>query len=284
MKSLNRWVATGLFIVFVVGLMLGTAHAESKSKKKKKKVVEHTSSVSLVKSNNLGVNNIGRPGYFFSDTAFTPNQNQFTGAAGIQFYSLGSQLNIPFGGSFGITPNIQVHVSENFYTATGASGLGNLVFGGKYKFDIPNKELSIAGGLDLSVGPLTNSAYSTFNFDPYGIVTYNFDDGLQLNGQLGIYVPGGYTVGGTTIYGIKIPAISYTPPAYLQLNAGASYPVADNLTGIAEIDINGLGSSNTPLIVGIRTGKDIQLQAFGGLDLAGSVGILLGGSVALISQ
>jgi hypothetical protein len=281
MKALNRWAVAGFAFLFAAGLMIGTAHADTTSKKKKKKTAAHAtmsakkSSKIYVASSDPGINTIGRPGYFFSDTALTLGEHQFAGAAGLQFYSLGSQLIVPFGGSYGITRNIQVHVSENFYTASGASGLGNLTFGGKYKFDIHgNNNINVAAGLDLSVGPLTNSAYSTFNFDPYGIVTYDFEDGLQLNGQLGIFIPGGY----------KIGAFSLTPPAYLQLNAGASYPIADKLKGIAELDINGAGNGSTPAIVGVRTGSDVQLQAFGGLDLAGSVGILLGGSVAVLTQ
>ncbi|GEM_PF-2095769 len=222
-----------------------------------------------------GVNTIGRPGYFFSDTAFTPNKGQIEGSAGAQFYSIGSQLIVPVGAAYGITDQIQVHASTNFYTAGGASGLGNITFGGKYKFNIAVEHLTIAAGLDLSDGPLTGSGYSSFNFDPYGIATYNFADGLQLNGQLGIMILGGYNVTYTAAVG---------GGSYVQLNAGASYPIADKLTGIAELDINGQGSGATPLIVGIRTGHDVQLQAFGGLDLAGTVGLLIGGNVALVSE
>jgi len=124
MTVLNRWFVGILSLVLNTGLSLGTAHADSKSKKKKRKVEKQVTEVGL---SALGVNNIGRPGYFFSDTAFTPAEHQFTAAAGLQFYSLGSQLSVPFGGSFGITPNIQVHVSENFAFGSGNSQLGDLV-------------------------------------------------------------------------------------------------------------------------------------------------------------
>lgn len=218
-----------------------------------------------------GVNNIGRPGYFFSDTAFVPNKGQVMGAAGVAFYSLGSQLIVPVGGAYGITDQIQVHVSTNFYTGSGISGLGNLTVGGKYKFNVAVEHLAIAAGLDLSDGPLTGSGFSFFNIDPYGIVTYSFVDGFQLNGQLGVNIQTGGPKGNPS-------------SSYLQLNAGASYPIADKLTGIAELDINGQGIGATPLIVGIRTGHDVQLQAFGGLDLAGTVGVMIGGNVALVSE
>jgi hypothetical protein len=239
-----------------------------------------------------GVNNIGRPGYFFSDTAYTPNKGQIEGAAGAAFYSVGSQLVIPVGAAYGITDQIQVHASTNFYTGGGVSGLGNIVVGGKYKFNIAVEHLTIAAGLDLSDGPLTGSGYSSFNFDPYGIATYNFADGLQLNGQLGIMILGGYNYTYTATRIIATPPYYQTYQAttsvgggsYVQLNAGASYPLGDKLTGIAELDINGQGSGATPLIVGIRTGHDVQLQAFGGLDLAGTVGVMIGGNVALVSE
>ncbi len=242
------------------------------AEKPKKHEHHHAEEVS---GTNSGVNNVGRPGYFFSDTAFVPNKGQIMGSAGIAFYSVGSQLIVPVGGAYGITDQIQVHVSTNFYTGSGISGLGNITFGGKYKFNISKENLYVAAGLDLSDGPLTGSGYTSFNIDPYGIVTYNFSDGLQLNGQLGIYIP-------TT--GTKIGAFTYTPPSYLQLNDGASYPLGDKLTSIAELDINGQGSGATPLVVGIRTGHDVQLQAFGGLDLAGTVGVLVGGNIALVSE
>ena len=222
-----------------------------------------------------GVNNIGRPGYFFSDTAFVPNKGQIMGSAGVAFYSPGSQLIVPVGAAYGITDEIQLHADINFYTGTGISGLGNLTVGGKYKFHIATENLLIAAGLDLSDGPLTGSGFTSFNIDPYGIVTYSFVDGLQLNCQLGVYIP-------TT--GTKIGAFTYTPPSYLQLNAGAAYAFDKDLTGIAELDINGQGSGATPIVVGIRTGHAVQLQAFGGLDLAGTVGVLVGGNIALVSE
>jgi hypothetical protein len=223
-----------------------------------------------------GVNNVGRPGYFYSDTAYVPNKGQVMGAAGIVFYSPGSQLFIPVGAAFGVAENLQLHANTNFYSFSGASGLYYLTFGGKYSFKTKTDNLLFAAGLDMSVGPLSGplSTISTFNFDPYGIVTYGFKDGLQLNGQLGLYVPGGSKIGG----------FSFTPAAYLQLNAGAAYPFDANLTGIAELGVNGLGSANTPLVVGLRTGHDVQLQAFAGLDLAATVGVVIGGNVALVSQ
>src|SRR5665213_497859 len=165
------------------------AHSTTMSEAPKKHGHHHAESTEAAN----GVNNIGRPGYFFSDSANTPNKGQIEGAAGAAFYSFGSQLIVPVGAAYGITDQIEVHASTNFYTAGGVSGLGNITLGGKYKFNIAVEHLVIAAGLDLSDGPLTGGAYSTFNFDPYGIATYTFADGLQLNGQLGIMILGGYT-------------------------------------------------------------------------------------------
>jgi hypothetical protein len=229
-----------------------------------------------------GVNNVGRPGYFYSDTAFVPNKGQVMGAAGLAFYSPGSQLIVPVGAAYGITDNIDISANTNFYTGGGVSGLGNITVGGKYKFNVATERLDIAAGLDLSDGPLTGGGYSAFSFDPYGVVTYTFTDGFQLNGQLGLLVNTGYTVS-YTIAG-KTYSASTGSLSTFQFNAGASYPLGDNLIGIAELGANALGSGNTPVIVGIRTGHDVQLQAFGGLDLAGTVGLIIGGNVALVSE
>jgi hypothetical protein len=229
-----------------------------------------------------GVNNIGRPGYFYSDTAFVPNKGQIMGAAGLAFYSPGSSLIVPVGAAYGITDNIDVSANTNFYTGGGVSGLGNITVGGKYKFNISVDRLLVAAGLDLSDGPLTGGGYSAFSFDPYGVVTYTFTDGFQLNGQLGLLVNTGYTVSYTI--GGKTYSASTGSLSTFQFNAGASYPLGDNLIGIAELGANALGSGNTPVIVGIRMGHDVQLQAFGGLDLAGTVGVIIGGNVALVSE
>jgi hypothetical protein len=279
MKLLNRLFLSGLALAFVLSLGMSTANADTTSKKKKKKaevtIVKKKRHVDIVYSSEINGGNVnGRPGYFYSDTAYTPEKGVFIGGAHAAFYSLGSQLSIPFGGAYGITKDLQVSANTNFYAGSGVSGLGNLTLGGKYAFKISNDHLKIAAGLDLPIGPLSNSGYSTVNFVPYGVGTYNFQDGFQLNGQLGIYIPGGY----------KIGAFSYTPAAFVQLNAGAAYPFSKDLTGIAEFDINGLGSANSPLIAGIRTGHDVQLQAFAGLDLASTVGVLVGGGVVLVSQ
>ncbi len=284
MKLWNRLFLSGLALAFVLSLGLTVANADTTSKKKKKKSAEKKSTETVVKkkkhvdvvySGEINGGNVnGRSGYLYSDTAYTLEKGVFMGGAHAAFYSLGSQLSIPFGGAYGVTKDLEVSANTNFYAGSGVSGLGNLTLGGKYGFQMSNEHLKIAAGLDLPIGPLSNSGYSTVSFVPYGVGTYNFQDGFQLNGQLGIYIPGGY----------KIGAFSYTPAAFVQLNAGAAYPFSKDLTGIAEFDINGMGSANSPLIAGIRTGHDVQLQAFAGLDLASTVGVLVGGGVVLVSQ
>ncbi len=283
MKFWSRFVGTSL--IFALALSFGTANAAAKKKKKMEKEVVHHARVERPHPIE-GADLNGRPGYFFADTANTPNQGQIMGAAHVWFDSAFNGLSIPFGGAYGITDQIQVHASSSFYAAGGLSGLNFLTFGGKYGFKHVAPGLNIAAGLDLSIGPLYVANASALGFDPYGIVTYTFIDGLQLNGQLGVFVPGGRSYA-NPLYGI-IPNqpqnISLTPPAYLQFNAGAAYPFDPDLTGIAELAVNGEGNAATPLIVGLRTGHDVQLQAFGGLDLAGQVGVLIGGGVALFSK
>lgn len=284
MKGLNRWVVTGFAFLFLTGATLGTAHASTKKKKKKTeaKKVEHYHKTEAKTSSVIGVNTNGRPGLFFSDTAETPNKGQVMGAAGLQFNTAGSVLLIPVGGAYGLTPDLQLSANTGFYTGSGISGLNTLTVGGKYHITSKIEHLNFAGGLDLSIAPLYNTSYntSTFNMDPYGVVTYSFVDGLRLNGQLGVFIPvTGYKA---TVYGTSV---TVTPSAVVQCNLGVSYPFPDNLTGIAELGINGGGSGVTPLVVGMRKTLDkVQLQAFAGPDFGGTVGFLFGGSAALLSE
>ncbi|HTA77433.1 MAG TPA: hypothetical protein VK791_09775, partial [bacterium] len=197
MKLLNRLFLSGLALAFVLSLGLSAANADTTTKKKKKKKTEETvvkkkKHVDVVYSSEINGGNVnGRSGYLYSDTAYTLEKGVFMGGAHAAFYSLGSQLTVPFGGAYGVTKDLEVSANTNFYAGSGVSGLGNLTLGGKYGFKTSNDHLKIAAGLDLPIGPLSNSGYSTVNFVPYGVGTYNFQDGFQLNGQLGIYIPGG---------------------------------------------------------------------------------------------
>ena len=284
MKLLNRWVLGGLTLALALSLCAGPADAASKKKKKKeemKREVHHA----LMESRGLmpiaGLNISGKPGYFFADTASVLNNGQLAGAAHLTFDTWGNQFQVPFGVSYGITDKITVNVNTAFYSVSGGSGLNYLGFGGKYGFGQVLKDsklaLNIAAGLDFAVGPLSNSlGTGIFGFDPYGVATLTFPDGLQLNGKLGLYIQT-YNFGGFS-----------GSWSYFQLDLGVAYPFDKDLTGIAELDTNGVvvagGVGGTPLIVGIRTGHDVQLQAFGGLDLGGTVGLLIGGGVVLLSE
>ncbi len=293
MKTLNRWMQSGLVLILALGLTLGTANAETKKDSKKKKSEKKKTEQKAEKKEEkkaekkaekksgphasliAGANVNGRPGYFYGDTAAVPDQKQVMAAGSFTFDSAGSMVSIPFGASYGIANNFQIHASSTFYSVSGVSGLSNLVFGAKYHFSTKAENLDLAVGCDGMVGPLSNSAYSSFSFLPYGVATYTLNSGLQLNGQLGIAIPGSITIGPFTV----------TPPSYLQLNLGAAYPFSSEWTGIAELNVNGLASGSTPLVGGLRTVTgNVQLQAFGGFDLATTVGVLVGGSVVLVSQ
>ncbi len=296
MKLFTRLMVGGLALALVLSLGAGTANAASK--KKKAVVKKQTHEVRHVREKKEvidGLNTSGKPGYFISDTAAVLNQNQIVGAAHLTFDSWGSVLQIPVGVSYGITDKLMVNVNTSFFTAGGVSGLYYLNFGGKYGFKNvgDTNNLDVAAGLDFGIGPLSNTIYgfSTFAFDPYGVVTYTLKDGLQLNGKLGLYV---------TSYSINVPyLISFLPVQWgthsvsysysdFQLDLGAAYPFSRDLTGIAELATNGVvgngASGGTPLLVGIRTGKDVQFQAFGGFDFGGSVGLFIGGGVAIFSK
>ena len=283
MKFWNRLAVAVMALLFAMSLGLGQSLAAEKSKKKKKEekhemmVMKHHESYTGGPIE--GLNLAGKPGYFISDDASVLRQGQIAGSAHLTFDSWGSALQVPFGASFGITDKLMVNVNTSFFTATGESGLNFLGFGAKYGFgQLGNvKNLNIAAGVDFAVGPLSNSLGSgVFSFDPYGVVTYTFVDGLQLNGKLGLEIQT-YSFGGFSG--------SYS---FFQLDLGAAYPFDKDLTGIAELATNGVvygtNVGGTPLLVGIRTGHDVQFQAFGGLDLGGQVGLFVGGGISLFSE
>jgi hypothetical protein len=250
---------------------------EEKKKEEKKEVRHYSSAKEVIEGGNL----MGRPGYFFADTATTLNKGQVMFAGHLTFDTWGSVFQIPVGGSFGITDKLQLNANTSFYSVTGASGLSYLNFGGKYGFTTQTKGLGIAGGLDLGFGPLSNAlGNNVFSFDPYGVVTYTLPDGLQLNGKLGIYVQ---------TYGFDIGPVHYSGSySFMQLDLGLAYPFSSDLTGFGELATNGVvqggGLGGTPLLVGIRTGHDVQFQCFGGLDFGGATGAFIGGGIVLMSK
>jgi len=297
MKFWNRLVLGSLVLTLVLGVCVGPAAAASKKKKKEEKkseqVVRHHERSSSEKRPIDGLNLSGKPGYFISDTAETLRQSQIAGTAHLTFDTWGSVFQIPVGVSYGITDKLLVNVNTSFYSAGGASGVYFLNFGGKYGFGnvLKNSDnnLKIAAGLDFGIGPLSNEiyGYSAFAFDPYGVCTLTLPDGLQLNGKLGLYVQNYSanepTFNGTTIVNESV-GFSYS---YFQLNLGVAYPFDKDLTGIGELAVNGEvygATGGTPLLVGIRTGHDVQFQALAGLDLGGTVGLFLGGGISLFSE
>jgi len=313
MSLWSRILVCGLAMTLAVGMSLGSADAASKKKRKeaKKEAVKEvrheraSSSKAVIAGGNMGA----KPGYFISDTASTLHKGQVMGALHLTFDTWGNVIQIPVGVSFGITDKLMLNANTSFYssggytittlysssTGPGTSGLYNVNFGGKYGFGRVAKGLDIAAGLDISIGPISNTlGASQFGFDPYGVATWTLPDGLQFNGKLGLYV---------TSYSVTIPNPAFiilgppNPPtltnsvgvSYFQLDLGAAYPFDKNLTGIAELATNGVITTGglgggTPLIVGIRTGDAVQFQAFGGLDLGGITGLFVGGGLVLVSK
>ena len=295
MKLPNRWFLGCLTLALALSLCAGTANAASKKKKKKeveKKEARHERRMMEGLRPIEGGNLAGQPGYFYAPTAKTLDQGQIMGAAHLTFDTAGNVLQVPIGGTYGITDKIQVNVNTSFYAVGGASGIYNINFGGKYGFGNVLKDststLDIAAGIDFGIGPLTNFGYGTssFAFDPYGVATFTLQDGLQFNGKLGLYVTS-YSVSYTSPFPPYATTTASTSYSYFQLDLGVAYPFDKDLTGIAELATNGvIGgiTGGTPLIVGIRTGHDVQFQAFGGLDLNYTAGLLVGGGIVLVSQ
>jgi hypothetical protein len=304
MKLWTRFVVVGLALALALSLGVDSANAASKKKKKEtkkqeKKETRRESRHEAAYSGSgpiAGGNMSGKPGYLISDTAHTLNKGQVMGAAHLTFDTWGNALMIPIGVSYGITDKVTANLNTGFYSwggssftvlgittkTPGVSGLNNIGFGGKYGFGRVAKGLDIAAGLDFTIGPLSNTlGPSGFGFDPYGVATWTLPDGLQFNGKLGLYVQSIGT-------GLPAPFPQSVSYSFFQLDLGMAYPFDRNLTGIAELATNGVvnagGLGGTPLVVGIRTGKDVQFQALAGLDLGGVVGLYIGGGVVLISQ
>jgi hypothetical protein len=299
MKFWTRLMVASLALAVALSFAVSPAQAASKKKKKKAEIKKelHREMVKERPHPIEGLNTSGKPGYFIADTAAVLDKGQIAGAAHLTFDTNGNVLQIPIGVSYGITDKIMVNVNSSFFTAGGASGIYFLNFGGKYGFGYVAKGLEIAAGIDFGIGPLSSSIYggvSNFAFDPYGVATYTFPDGLQFNGKLGLYV---------STYSATYPVYqtTTTPPYYtyvnqtvsasysdFQLDLGAAYPFDHELSGFAELATNGVigaaGVGGTPILVGIRTGHDVQLQGFAGMDLGGQVGLFVGGGVALFSK
>lgn len=296
MKLISRVLIACLALAVALCVVVSPASAAAK-KKKEVVVVKHKHhDEGTGKQPIAGLNLQGKPGYFFSDTADTLQKSQIAGTGTLTFNTSGSAFLIPVGASYGITDKILVNVNSGFYAAGGASGIYYLNFGGKYGFGNVLKDsdsiLKVAAGLDFSIGPLSTGIYgfSGFAFDPYGVTTWTLPDGLQFNGKLGLYVQN-YSI--NTITGYNGITGQYTygnvgfSYSYFQLDLGAAYPFDKELTGIAELALNGevYGATGaTPLLVGLRMGHDVQFQAMAGVDLGAATGLYLGAGVALFSE
>jgi hypothetical protein len=313
MKFLNRLLLASLAVIFAMSLCVTAATAQTSSSKKKKKAAAVAAEKKAERKAERkaekkvvieGGNLSGKPGYIISDTAAVLNQGQVMGAVHLSFDTWGNVLQIPIGVSYGITDKIMLNVNTGFYSyggnkytidgvsygASGTSGINYLNFGGKYGWKNvgDNTGLDIAAGLDFAIGPLSNLYGYTgaFAFDPYGVVTYTLKDGLQLNGKLGLYVQ---TYSFPTDLTAPEPTSISESFSYFQLDLGVAYPFSRDLTGMGELATNGVIGNGalgggTPLVVGLRTGKDVQFQGFAGLDLGGTVGLYLGGGIVLLSN
>ena len=277
----------GLFaLVMTVAFCAGPANAASKKKKtetkkeekKETKKSENRSSSSGSSKHYLsGTNTWGRSGLLLGDTSEVAGVGSIEGAAHLTYSSPASgysNLDIPFGGHFGVAENLELSAAGEFlifdtpsYTfgpftipATSSSSFA-IDLGGKYKIklkgDGPKPDLSVGG--DVLIPTSGGSAI----FTPRGTVSYTLNNGMLLNGDLGIHISTG---------------------TYVSFDAGVGYPFSNNLTGIAEIGANQAGNGGSELAGGVRVGADqFKFQALLGIPLNGG-GVMIGGGVILASK
>lgn len=232
-----------------------------------------------------GVNLYGRPGLIYTDSAETPAVSK--GHVGIHadYESMtgGSAFRVPFGASYGIAQDLQLHASLDFLSVSpdvgeGASGLNALTFGGKYAFPASRPSVpSFAVGLDITTSPLSGDlGPSSTDIHPKGMITHTFPSGLVLMGEFGFVITGKKTI--DTPFGeLKVDVDDF-----IQLKGGVGIPFTPALSGIAELSINEYGDSGSALAFGVRGGRKTGFQAFLGIGLGDAApDFTLGGGVDL---
>lgn len=268
----------GLGLLFLAALLAAgpvfEASAQTKKRLSKKKTSRKTATVEKVFQN--GINLYGRPGLIYTDSAEAPAVSR--GHVGIHadYESMtdSSAFRVPFGASYGIAQDLQLHASLDFLSVSpdmdeGRSGLNALTFGGKYAFpgSRPNTP-SFAVGLDITTLPLSDDlGPSGTDIHPKGMITHTFPSGLVLMGELGFVITG-----------------KQKEDDFIQLKGGVGIPFTPALSGIAELSVNEYGDSGSALAFGVRGrgGRKTGFQAFLGIGLGDAApDFTLGGGVDL---
>ncbi len=275
MKLFTRLMVGGLALALVLSLGAGTANAAAKKKKKAVKV--ETKTVRKAKKEYIsGTNLEGRAGLFYADTSEVAAKNTVEGSVHFTYSSPGpsvDQIMIPVGAHFGVDNNFELSacvkpwiisepsVTIGSITIGGSSTNFLLDVGGKYKIASENRETP-----DFAVGGVIYiPTWSGGNVVvmPEGTCSYVLDNGLLLNGDVGI------GIGNTS---------------YVKLDGGVGFPVSPKVTLIGEIGANQDGYMGSVFAAGARFAlQDVKLQALIGAPLNGG-DVLIGAGLILASK
>lgn len=290
MRFWNRLVVAGLALALALSLGASSADAAAKKTSKKKETkkeapkketkreVRHSSGASSKFVS--GTNTIGRAGLFYADTADVAAVGQVEGSAHITYQSFGpsgfttTMLGFPVGAHFGAAKNIDLSAaillnlvstpSFTFGPVTipgGSSTNFSIDLGGKYRIAGGNKSPDFSIGGDIMIPTYTGGQVIV---SPRGVVSYELEGGLLLNGDVAINIT--------------------NPTTYVSVDAGVGVPLGDKFSAIAEIGANQLGNAGSVLGGGVRADlSGIKLQALLGIPLNGG-SVQLGAGIILASN
>jgi hypothetical protein len=272
MKLWNGIVTSGLAGAMILCLFAGRADA---APKKRTVAIKAAGSFDSSKQYLSGTNLDGRSGLFYGDTSEVARDGQIEGSAHLTFQSIGyynvsqSVFTIPAGAHFGIAPDFELSAGAELsifsypsyrigpWDFGGGSSTNVIVFGGgKYRFagDREMPDFSFGGTIRI---PTSGGSIVVM---PEGTVTYVLNNGLLLNGDIGV-------------------GISNT--TYVKADVGAGYPISPQVTGIAEIGANQIAYTGSVFAFGIRAAvSEFKLQGLVGVPLTGG-GVIIGGGIIL---
>lgn len=285
MKLMKRIVLGVFALALALAFCVTPADAATKSSKKKtekkaekkeekKSEPKHMSHSSSGSNTYLsGTNTWGRSGLLFADTSEVAGIGNIEGAAHLTYSSPASgfsNVNIPFGGHFGVANNLELSAAGviGIFSSPAVTILGftyggdvstfGIDLGAKYKIDLkgngPTPSLSVGG--DILIPTNGGSAIVT----PRGTISYTLNNGMLLNGDVGIHIAGG---------------------SYVSVDAGVGVPLSNNFTGIVELGANQAGNGGSMLGGGVRVGSgQFKFQGLLGIPLNGG-GVQIGGGVIL---
>jgi hypothetical protein len=263
MKLWHGFVSSGLAGALFLCFCVGTGNAAAA--KKRAAAIKPAESQYSSKQYLPGTNLDGRSGLFWGDTSEVAADGQVEGSVHLTYQNSGnehfsvSNFLIPGGAHFGIAPNFELSAGAQLGIVSfeGGSSTDVLVIGGaKYRFagDREMPDFSFGGTVRI---PTSGGSIVVM---PEGTVTYVLDNGLLLNGDVGIGISEG---------------------TYVKADVGAGYPISPQVTGIAEIGANQVGNGGSVFAFGVRAAlSEVKLQGMVGVPLSGG-GAIIGGGIIL---